>query len=164
MYSLITFLRFLNKQHNLITEDYNNRKNYRIPFSTDENLSSKKGRYFLNEISQYLIIAGTIAIIITAIWALRRQHINMRSHHKIQAIALTGLTLVAIVALIASLSFKDNSFVAVASAAVGGIAIFISHRTTLPNKTILFPLEDTEAEVNKPLEFTVAVLVLQVLI
>jgi len=107
---------------------------------------------------------GTIAIIITAIWVLRKRNINMRGHHKIQAIALTGLTLVAIVALIASLSFKDNGLIAVASAAVGGIAIFISHRTTLPNKTILFPLEDTEAEVNKPLEFTVAVLVLQVLI
>lgn len=110
----------------------------------------------MNEISQYLIITGTIAIIIVAIWILRRQHINMRSHHKIQAIALMGLTLVAVVALIASLSFKDNGLVAVASAAVGGIAGFISHKATLPNRTILFPLEDKEARVNKPLEFTVA--------
>ena len=80
----------------------------------------------------------------------------MSGHHKIHAIALTGLTLVAVVALIASLSFKDAGLVAVASAAVGGIAGFISHRTTLPNRTILFPLEKQEAEVNKPLEFTVA--------
>lgn len=112
----------------------------------------------MNVISQYLIIGGTIVIILAAIVVFRNKHIQMKSHHKIQAIGLFGLTLIALVALIATLSFNQEfaSLIAVASAAVGGIGGFLSHKTTTPNRTLLSPIEDKITHNEKPLIFSVA--------
>lgn len=112
----------------------------------------------METVIQFLIILGIIFVIVFAIWTLRKQPIHMKSHHKIQAIALLGLTSVAVIALAVAVIFKDaQSFAAVASAAVGGIAGFISHKETMKNKTLLFPLKDVfNAVAGAPLEFSIA--------
>jgi hypothetical protein len=112
----------------------------------------------LSEATEIAIIIGAIIIILAMILVLRGQRINMRSHHKIQAVALAGLTLIAVVALVGGLFFKDNlaSFIAVASTAAGGIAGFVGHKLTTPNRTILFPIKDILVRVGDPLNFSVA--------
>jgi hypothetical protein len=105
---------------------------------------------------QLLIIGGIILIVLALIWAMSGKKINMRSHHKIQSLALLGLTAIALIALIMGrLNNDPSTFIAVASAAVGGIAGFISHKVTSPNKTVLLPLTDQEIKVNKLLRFIV---------
>lgn len=112
----------------------------------------------MSELTQIVIIMGAVIIILAIIFTLRGQRVNIRSHHKIQAVALSGLTLIAVVALIGALSFKDNlaSFIAVASTAAGGIAGFVGHKLTTPNRTVLFPIKDILVRVGDPLNFSVA--------
>ena len=107
---------------------------------------------------QILIIGGVILIVLASIWAMRGKKFNMRSHHKIQIVALLGLTSIALIAVVlAKLNNVNDSstFIAVASAAVGGIAGFMSHKVTTPNKTVLLPILNQEAVVGSPLKFIV---------
>jgi hypothetical protein len=113
---------------------------------------------FLDVISQYLIIGGAILIILVAIIVLRNKQFGMKSHHKIQAVGLIGLTLVALIALIASLAFNQEfaALISVASAAVGAIGGFLSHKPTTPNRTILSPIQDKMIDNGKQLNFSIA--------
>lgn len=98
---------------------------------------------------QILLVGGTILIILATIWTFGGKKISMKSHHKIQVVGLLGLTSTAIIALVlAIIYYKDTSIttaiIAIASTAVGGIAGFISHKVTLPNRTVLLPISDPQ--------------------
>ena len=106
-----------------------------------------------------LIILGTVGILGYLIKSIFKNKVNMRSHHKIQAIDLLGLTTVTVVALVVSIGLTDNNYtvlVGVASAAVGAIGGFLAHKDPTANKTALFALENQYGGVGKPLKFTVA--------
>ncbi|MDP3624497.1 MAG: Ig domain-containing protein [Methanobacteriaceae archaeon] len=108
---------------------------------------------------QVLIILGAVGILGYLIKSIFKNRVNMRSHHKIQAIGLLGLTTVAVVALVVSIGLTDNNYtvlVGVASAAVGAIGGFLAHKDPTANKTALFALENQYGGVGKPLKFTVA--------
>ena len=110
---------------------------------------------------QVLIILGAVGILGYLIKSIFKNRVNMRSHHKIQAIGLLGLTTVAVVALVVSIftGLTDKNYtvlVGVASAAVGAIGGFLAHKDPTANKTALFALENQYGGVGKPLKFTVA--------
>ncbi|MDO8870899.1 MAG: hypothetical protein Q7V10_09165 [Methanobacteriaceae archaeon] len=94
---------------------------------------------------QVLIILGAVGILSYLIKPIFKNRVNMRSHHKIQAIGLLGLTTVAVVALVVSIGLTDNNYtvlVGVASAAVGALGGFLAHKDPTANKTALFALEN----------------------
>lgn len=102
---------------------------------------------------QLLVISGIIIIMVALIFALRVKSVNMDSHHKVQALALVGLTTIAIISLTVALSKNDSTtFIAVASAAAGGIAGFIAHKTIPDNKTVLPPLKNESVTVGNTLK------------
>ncbi len=104
---------------------------------------------------QILVVVGIILIVIALIFAWRVRSVNMDDHHKVQALALVGLTAIAITSLTVALNKDDlASFIAVASAAAGGIAGFIAHKAIEDNKTILSPLKDEYVELDNNLKFT----------
>lgn len=110
---------------------------------------------------QILIIDGIILVLLATIWTFGGKKLSMKSHHKIQVVGLLGLTSIAIIALIlvAILYYKDTevttAIIAIASTAVGGIAGFITHKVTLPNRTVLLPISDPQTVVaDKELKFT----------
>lgn len=104
---------------------------------------------------QLLVISGIIIISVALIIAWKVRSVNMLSHHKIQALALMGLTSIAIVALIVALGNGDRTaFIAVASAAAGGIAGFLAHKAIEDNQTVLSPLKDEYVKQDEPLKFT----------
>jgi hypothetical protein len=109
---------------------------------------------------QILLAGGTILIILATIWAFGGKKISMKSHHKIQVVGLLGLTSVAIIALILAILYHQEekittAIIAIASTAVGGIAGFLTHKTTLPNRTVLFPISDPQSVVaGNELKFT----------
>lgn len=107
-------------------------------------------------ILQIAIILGATAVIISILPLLFKNKLNMRSHDKVQIIALLGLTGIAITAILVGLFYRNNSegLVALASAAVGGIAGYISHKTPEKNTTVLSPIEDKTVIAGQKLEFT----------
>ncbi len=82
---------------------------------------------------QGLIISGAILIISFIIWSLSKPDLNMDSHDKIQTIAIVGLAIIAVTALIISISIKDSqNLITLAGVAVGGIAGFITQNQFNP--------------------------------
>jgi hypothetical protein len=109
---------------------------------------------------QILLLGGTIIIILATIWAFGGKKISMKSHHKIQVVGLLGLTSVAIIALILAILYHQEekittAIIAIASTAVGGIAGFLTHKTTLPNRTVLLPISDQTIIAGNELKFNV---------
>ena len=109
---------------------------------------------------QILVIGGSILIILATIWAFGGKKISMKSHHKIQVVGLLGLTSIAIIALVLAILYHQEekittAVIAIASTAVGGIAGFLAHKTSLPNRTVLLPISDQTIIAGNELKFTV---------
>lgn len=109
---------------------------------------------------QILVIGGIILIILATIWAFGGKKVSMKSHHKIQVVGLLGLTSIALIALVLAIVYHQEekittAIIAIASTAVGGIAGFLAHKTTLPNRTVLLPISDQTIIAGKELKFTV---------
>lgn len=105
-------------------------------------------------IIQLLIVTGAIIIIIYAISVFLKTKVNMDDHHKIQAISIVGLVLIAITALIL-VAFGENSenLITLTGVAIGGIAGFIAHKAGGTGKTALLSPNDREVIVEDSLEF-----------
>ncbi len=105
-------------------------------------------------IFQILIVIGIIIIIMYAIKTFLGTKVNMDDHHKIQAISIIGLSLIAIIALIlVAVGKNSDNLITLAGVAIGGIAGFIAHKAGGTGKTALLSPNDLEVTVGESLEF-----------
>ena len=107
---------------------------------------------------QYAIVIGAVLVIIVGLILFSRAKVNMKGHHKIEALAITGLVGIAVLALLVVI-FNSNeetvtALLTLAGVAVGGITGFLSHKLPKANKTNLFSPGDQKTEVGRDLKFT----------
>lgn len=103
-----------------------------------------------------IVILGTFVTIWIGIWRFSKTKVNMRPHHKIEAIAIVGLVVIALVCIIIGKFFDSfQDLLTLAGVAVGGITGFLAHKMPRPNKTNVLPIDDKEVTVGGTLTFTV---------
>ncbi len=111
---------------------------------------------------QYAIAIGAVLVIIVGMILFSRAKVNMKGHHKIEAIAITGLVAIAALAMIVVIFNPTteivNALLTLAGVAVGGITGFLSHKLPKPNKTNLFSPGDPTVKVGEDVKFTLTAL------
>lgn len=100
-----------------------------------------------------MLIVGLIVILLIGIYLILKLN-GLQGHQKVEVISIIGLISIASFALILSKEFDDiTSLVAVASAAVGGIAGFLAHKEQKTNLTVLSNIPNQEVIAGNTLEF-----------